>query len=188
MIKLKDIVLEIGESTSLPYKTRLARTYDNKEDKDNKRMWINEVYTFEIDEHPGWSGVIDLYGEIDYRDSKSGVKRDPDKTFGELSVNFDVYPYGEGGMFKSSDLGLKVMFRVMSTVLQSMKKLLKKYPELKINTLILEPSEDKSSNLKGKGTFQRMKLFEKYIFKTFGPYKKTNNTDGYRLVWNKPLK
>jgi hypothetical protein len=159
---IKENILEIGESSAKPYKYRLS----NQDKKDT-------IYTFELDDNPEYEGEIKL--ELDT------VVFSVHPHFAKgLMISFNVYesePANKGNKvtYSATNLGLKTMFRIMSTVGKVLDETINHFhskPDfVKIRAIGFELSDAKASSLSNRGDKigqdQRRRLYDAFIKKRF---------------------
>ena len=143
------IVKEIGEGSSKPYAYSLDKTV-----RGSSLHWIDYTYNFEMDDHPDYIGKI-LLSHFSMNNSKD-----------VLSIDFDVKPKDMNEPnYEATNLGLKTMFRIMSTVIAVLKNDLSNIIERPVSRLVISAVNTKASYLQGDGNAQRLKLYDSYIKK-----------------------
>lgn len=179
MIRLSDLILEIGEGSATPYKF----SFDFEEVSNFNRP-TEYTYTFELDDQPGYKGKIIL------RHFEEGMGTWGDDKLEGLSIDFNVIEKedvdGSKAGYKTTNLGVKTMFRIMSTVIAVIKDVTKRV-DGSITHFRFSASDSKASGIGISGETIRLNLYDKFIRKAF-PVKEKEVDDGitiYRL--NKPL-
>lgn len=178
MIKLVDIVREIGEGSADPYKF----SFDFEEVSNFNRPTIY-TYTFELDDQPGYKGKIIL------RHFEEGMGTWGSDKLEGLSIEFNVVEKEEDGVksdFKTTNLGVKTMFRIMSTVIAVIKDVTRRV-DGSITHFRFDAADTKASSIGASGKAQRVNIYDRFIKNAF-PVKEKEVDDDiaiYRL--NKPL-
>jgi len=152
MTSLADIILEIGEATSKPYQLREVSTSGDA----NLKGFVTTIYYFDIDDYKEGdpSGKV----ELDYE--TLGNER------GRLDIAFDVETDSQEERFDSTNLGIKVMNRVMSTVVQAVREFKRDHvKDNSITNITFNAEEGKSTGVKGdtRGSRIRKMLYLRYI-------------------------
>jgi hypothetical protein len=159
---IRENILEIGESSAKPYKYTLFNR-----DKEET------IYTFELDDNPEYEGEIKL--ELD----TINFDVDPYIVKG-IMISFNVYEsellnQGNKVRYSATNLGLKTMFRIMSTVGEVLDETINhfhnKFDFIKIRAIGFELSDAKASSLSNRGDKvgqdQRRRLYDAFIRKRF---------------------
>jgi hypothetical protein len=156
--EISNLISEIGEGSFNPYPYTLERESETFYGK-------LYTYTFKLDDQPGYTGKVRLmHGD------ESRFPRFPESR-GELEIDFDILDayqtHTNDISYDSTNLGLKSMFRIMSTVVDIIKNDLIDRITLPIETIALSTVSAKSSRLKtsNKGSEQRIKLYDAFIRK-----------------------
>jgi hypothetical protein len=157
---IRENILEIGESSAKPYKYTLFN-----QDKEEA------IYTFELDDNPEYEGKINFKLEnIDF-EVEGFVKG--------LMISFNVYEsellnQGHKVRYSATNLGLKTMFRIMSTVGKTLDETINhfyKSDSIEIKAIGFELSDAKASSFSNRGDKvgqdQRKRLYDAFIKKRF---------------------
>ena len=142
MIKLKDILFEIGEGSAKPYKFKI------EEDKPDNTDHSREV-SFKTEDGDDYKVVLAAYW------GDTGITED----FGShISIDFYIY-YGFGTHDALVVVNKGRLFRVMSTVVKIAEEFMKDidYKEKGIDSLRIEPTKDDLDD------DRRAKLYMAYI-------------------------
>ena len=145
MIKLRDILKEVGEGTATPYKWKKVFT---KED--------TVFFAFKTDQGTSYKVALENYVYEDFHDDN--------KELPAIEVSFGIIPgaepnmYGDytGDMFTVSNKG--EMYRVMSTIVNIIKDYIKRNDNIK--AIIYEPIKKE-----GEKGFKRNDLYMAFIKK-----------------------
>jgi len=137
MIKLSEILLEIGEGQGKPYLLRRVTT-----DGDPKlKGFVRTLFYFDLDD----VSEGDPRGEIDLEYT---VYENDDEEFvdGRLDIGFDVKTDSQENPYDATNLGIKVMNRVMATVIDAIKSMKdKELQGFPITELSFNAEESKST-------------------------------------------
>jgi hypothetical protein len=145
MIKLRDILNEVGEATTTPYKWKKVFT---KED--------TVFFAFKTDQGTSYKVALENYVYEDFKEN--------DKEYPAIEVSFGIIPGAEpnmagdytGDMFTVSNKG--EMYRVMSTIVNIIKDYIKRNDNIKV--IIYEPIKKE-----GEKGFKRNDLYMAFIKK-----------------------
>ena len=146
MIKLKDILKEVGEATTTPYKWKKVFT---KED--------TVFFAFKTDQGTSYKVALENYVYEDFKEN--------DKEYPAIEVSFGIISGAEpntagakyaGDMFTVSNKG--EMYRVMSTIVNIIKDYIKRNDNIK--AIIYEPIKKE-----GEKGFKRNDLYMAFIKK-----------------------
>lgn len=143
MIKLKNILLEIGEGSAKPYK---FRTVEDKPDDTNHSREVS----FKTEDGDDYKVVLAAYW------GDTGITED----FGSyISIDYYIY-YGRGQHSADVVVNKGRLFRVMSTVVKIAEEFMDDldYKEKGIDTLIIEPTKSKDDD-----DHRRARLYMAYI-------------------------
>ena len=137
MIKLKDILKEVGEATSAPYKWKKAST---------KRRTV--FFTFTTDQDTSYKVALENYIYEDFHDDN--------KELPAIEVTFGIK---ENGAYSPTTVTNKgEMYRVMSTIVDIIKDYIKRNDNIK--AIIYEPIKKE-----GEKGFKRNDLYMAFIKK-----------------------
>ena len=142
MIKLRDILKEVGEGTATPYKWKKAST---KED--------TVFFTFTTDQATSYKVALGNYVYEDFHEN--------DKEYPAIEVSFGIVPKNMSIniMFNASIVSNKgEMYRVMSTIVDIIKDYIKRNDNIK--AIIYEPIKKE-----GEKGFKRNDLYMAFIKK-----------------------
>jgi len=156
MIKLKNILLEIGEGTAKPYKYKLTRTESDPDFGDYFRL-----YEFVTDLGTHYEVMFEI--EEDY--SK-------DEPWEFMNIEFGVDEKDGGGVSYKVETNRGEVFRVMATIVDITKKILKERKNIKTLTF--------SGAKKDEGDNRRNNLYMAYIKKHI-PNVKNVEVDGSEI-------
>jgi hypothetical protein len=146
---LKNSLTEIGEISGKPYFFTSTGTLGTFEDR-------TFMFYFKVEEDPFYNGKI----TIEHNDIEETLY----VTFnviGDSNPNYDRY--------SATNLGIKVMLRIMATVVLAIKevteKLFSEYGTKTVKSIAFQTSGSKSSDkeLDGLGKIQRNKLYDSYL-------------------------
>jgi len=118
MIKLKNILLEIGEGTAKPYKYKLTRTESDPDFGDYFRL-----YEFVTD--------LDTHYEVMFTIEEDFSKDEP---WEFMDIEFGVDEKDGGGVSYKVKTNKGELFRVMATIVDITKKILKERKNIKTLT------------------------------------------------------
>ena len=143
MIKLKNILLEIGEGSAKPYKFKIEE--DQPDDTDHSR----EV-SFKTEDGDDYKVVLAAYWGDGYIAKEFGS---------HIQIDFYIY-YGFGTHDADVVVNKGRLFRVMSTVVKAAEEFMDDldYEEKGIDTLIIEPTKTTDDD-----DHRRAKLYMAYI-------------------------
>lgn len=176
MIRLSDLILEIGEGSATPYKFSFEF-----EEASNFNRPTEYTYSFELDDQPEYKGKIVLH----HFEEGMGTWGS-DKLEG-LSIEFNVIEKEDDnvnkGSFKTTNLGVKTMFRIMSTLVAVIKDVAKRV-EGSITHLRFSAADTKASGIGASGEAQRLNIYDRFIRKAFSVKEKEVDDDItiYRLT------
>jgi hypothetical protein len=136
MIKLRDILSEIGEASTTPYKWKKIST---KED--------TVFFTFTTDQDTPYKVALENYTYEDYHENKE---------YPAIEVSFGVKERGEYSTTAVTNKG--EMYRVMSTIVAIVKDYLKRNDNIK--AIIYEPVKKESDT-----EYKRNSLYMAFIKK-----------------------
>ena len=137
MIKLRDILKEVGEATSVPYKWKKAST---------KRRTV--FFTFTTDQDTSYKVALE---NLEYKDFKEN-----DKELPAIEVSFGIK---ENGAYSPTTVTNKgEVYRVMSTIVDIIKDYLNRNKMIK--AIIYEPLKKE-----GEKGFKRNDLYMAFIKK-----------------------
>jgi hypothetical protein len=177
---IENTIYEIGEGSSKPYK--IVNVSEN----------LFDILTFKfiLDDHPEYEGIVSMAMNFEYSQLV-----DEDQVRG-VEISFNVVNKGqELDRFAVTNLGLKTMFRIMSTVGEALEYtgdyFNSKNGKRDIYAIGFTASGSKASrvsNTSGRmflGQEQRKKLYDAFIRRNFvvknGPIKGRLGTIWYRL-------
>jgi hypothetical protein len=148
----EQIIREIGEGSSSPYSYSFTSEI-------KKSYGIDYIYKFKLDDQPGYVGKI----KFTHSDSD-------DEGEYELEIDFDVLSpeqeYMDDESYEATNFGLKTMFRIMSTIIDVVKKDLTNRIKNPITHLLIMTISDKASRLiktSNTGNEQRIRLYDSFI-------------------------
>ena len=156
MIKLKNILLEIGEGTAKPYKYKLTRTESDPDFGDYFRL-----YEFVTD--------LDTHYEVMFTIEEDFSKDEP---WEFMDIEFGVDEKDGGGVSYKVKTNKGEVFRVMATIVDITKNILKE--RRKIKTLTFTGSKDDDDDNR------RNNLYMAYIRKHI-PNVKNITDDGWTI-------
>ncbi len=137
MIKLRDILKEVGEATTTPYKWKKASTKEN-----------TVFFTFTTDQDTSYKVALENYIYEDFHDDN--------KELPAIDVSFGIK---ENGAYSPSLLTNKgEMYRVMSTIVDIIKDYLNRNKMIKV--IMYEPLKKE-----GEKGFKRNDLYMAFIKK-----------------------
>ena len=137
MIKLKDILKEVGEATTTPYKWKKAST---------KRRTV--FFTFTTDQDTSYKVSLENYIYEDFHDDN--------KEYPAIEVTFGIK---ENGAYSPTTVTNKgEMYRFMSTIVDIIKDYIKRNDNIKV--IIYEPIKKE-----GEKGFKRNDLYMAFIKK-----------------------
>ena len=171
VIKLKryireQIIKEIGEGGAKPYKFVL-------DDKKTNKYGTLYVYSFELDDNPGYKGYINIYSIPNYG--------------GIIRISFNVLSSKQIAMtMDTTNLGLKTMFRIMVTIGEAIKDVAKR-ADHPIKRIGFEASNLKGGKHDPKGETQRANLYDIFVRKNFDVDKKEEMYGEYVYYLKKPI-
>ena len=142
MIKLKNILLEIGEGTAKPYKYKLTRTESDPDFGDYFRL-----YEFVTD--------LGTHYEVMFEIEEDFSKDEP---WEFMNIEFGVDEKDGGGVDYKVETNRGEVFRVMATIVDITKKILKKRKNIK--TLTFTGAKTKKGS---KDDQRRNNLYMAYI-------------------------
>lgn len=142
MIKLKNILLEIGEGTAKPYKYKLTRTESDPDFGDYFRL-----YEFVTD--------LGTHYEVMFEIEEDFSKDEP---WEFMNIEFGVDEKDGGGVDYKVETNKGEVFRVMATIVDITKKILKKRKNIK--TLTFTGAKTKKGS---KDDQRRNNLYMAYI-------------------------
>ena len=156
MIKLKNILLEIGEGTAKPYKYKLTRTESDPDFGDYFKL-----YEFVTDLGTHYEVMFEI--EEDY--SK-------DEPWEFMNIEFGVDEKDGGGVDYKVETNKGELFRVMATIVDITKKILKERKNIKTLTFTGSKDDDDDN--------RRNNLYMAYIRKHI-PNVKNVEIDGSEI-------
>ena len=137
MIKLKEILKEVGEATTTPYKWKKASTKEN-----------TVFFTFTTDQDTSYKVALENYIYEDFHDDN--------KEYPAIDVSFGIK---EKGKYSPSTVTNKgEMYRVMSTIVNIIKDYLNRNKMIKV--IMYEPLKKE-----GEKGFKRNDLYMAFIKK-----------------------
>jgi len=149
-------LLEIGEATARPYVLRKVNTSGDVEIKG----FVTTIYYFDIDDYDRG----DPAGRVELDYEQLGEKK------GRLDIAFDVETDDQQSRFDSTNLGIKVMNRVMATVIDAVKQFFETDASGSyLTNITFNAEEGKSTGRSGdsRGSKIRKKLYLRYIENLF---------------------
>jgi hypothetical protein len=163
----KQVLKEIGEGGAKPYNYVL----DNKKTSGYGTLY---VYSFELDDNPGYKGYINIFAIPNYD--------------GMIKISFDVSSTGQQGTITkdTTNLGLKTMFRIMATVGEVIKDVTKRVDH-PIKRIGFEAIDSKGGKYDPKGKTQRSNLYDAFIRRNFDVDKKEEMYGEYVYYLKKPI-
>ena len=156
MIKLTNILLEIGEGTAKPYKYKLTRTESDPDFGDYFRL-----YEFVTD--------LDTHYEVSFTIEEDYSK---DEAWEFMNIEFGVDEKDGGGVSYKVETNKGEVFRVMATIVDITKKILKERKNIKTLTFTGSKEDDDDN--------RRNKLYMAYIRKHI-PNVKNITDDGWTI-------
>jgi hypothetical protein len=142
MIKLKNILLEIGEGTAKPYKYKLTRTESDPDFGDYFRL-----YEFVTD--------LDTHYEVMFEIEEDYSKDEP---WEFMNIEYGVDEKDGGGIDYKVETNKGELFRVMATIVDITKSILKERKNIK--QLVFTGAKNR-----GEDDQRRNKLYMAYIRK-----------------------
>ena len=157
MIKLTNILLEIGEGTAKPYKYKLTRTESDPDFGDYFRL-----YEFVTD--------LGTHYEVMFEIEEDFSKDEP---WEFMNIEFGVNEKDGGGVSYKVETNKGELFRVMATIVEITKEILKERKNIKTLTF--------SGAKKDEDDNRRNKLYMAYIKKHI-PNIKNIEDDGFSEI------
>ena len=156
MIRLKDILFEVGEGTAKPYKYKLTRTESDPDFGDYFRL-----YEFVTD--------LGTHYEVTFEIEEDFSKDEP---WEFMNIEFGVDEKDGGGVSHNIETNKGELFRVMATIVDITKKILKERENIKTLTF--------SGSKKYEDDNRRNNLYMAYIRKNI-PNVKNIEIDGSEI-------
>jgi hypothetical protein len=179
---IRENILEIGEASAKSYSYTLKNS--------NKR---ETNYTFELDDNPEYEGEVKLELETATFNTSPYI-------VGGLRISFNVFKseiadQGRKVTYSATNLGLKTLFRIMSTVGKILDETIDyynaKFGFVKIRAIGFELANNKASSVTSKGSKtgqdQRKWLYNSFMRKKFKiidvNFKPSTSGLGGDIVW-----
>jgi hypothetical protein len=167
----KQVLKEIGEGGAKPYNYVL----DDKKTSGYGRYGTLYVYSFELDDNPGYKGYINIFATPNY-DGHITISFDVSSTEQQRTITMDT-----------TNLGLKTMFRIMATIGEAIKDVAKR-ADHPIKRIGFEATDSKGGKYDDpKGKTQRSNLYDAFIRRNFDVDKKEEMYGEYVYYLKKPI-